>query len=143
TMTSACSVTATSRTGSAGGSHPHVRAQRHVAAFAHQLQLAILDQRVEPHPAFADRGHRVHDVARDVDHGEVLQPREGIGDAVPPEVGGTPAVVHHHDLPGTRAGLLDAGFGRSAQVDPQLDLAGVVAPPQCRLVLVAEAAAEL
>src|SRR5690606_31328848 len=97
TMTSACSVTATSRTGSAGGSHPHVRAQRHVAAFAHQLQLAILDQRVEPHPAFADRGHRVHDVTWDVDDGEVLQPREGTGDAVPPEVGGTPAVVHHHD----------------------------------------------
>src|SRR5690606_31434006 len=65
------------------------------------------------------------------------------GDLLPPDIRRAAAVVDHHHLVGARAGLLDPGLVRLADIDPQLDVAGIAAPGQRRLALLAQAAAEL
>src|SRR5690349_671210 len=130
---------------SGGGvlAHAGTRPDRDRVVAGDQLQFAILDQALQPHAALAQRGELVHGGLVDVEHGQVFIARERGADLVPPDVGGAPAVVEHHHLLRTAAGLAEARLVRLAELDPLLHLAGVRAPPQGGLVLVAEALAEL
>src|SRR5690606_25087700 len=76
-------------------------------------------------------------------YGEVVEPGERVPDPLPPRLRGIARVVDHDHLPAAGTGPADAALVRLAQVDPALDVAGVIALPKVWILDGAEAAAEL
>ena len=78
-----------------------------------------------------------------VEHGQVGVAGQRLRVLLPPHLGRTAAVVQHHDLLRAPAGLADARLVRLPDLDPAHDVTAVVALPQVRILVGAEAAAEL